>query len=428
MSTTITSPMAVHSAFMRMNADRRSGLELLPNELKLLVINHLGHTDVVVRLALTGPTFFELVVSNQEGIVRGLINTAIGPELLPIAVAHHHVAAATAKLTRNEKGEPVTATEGVVSHLDALVRHCITPGGMVTNAASFEPTFKSAGQLLRTQAAVSLYANCLSERALTKEPRTTRHWSSRAPKKLSSPSVQEIHRFSKALYILQLVCHMFPIDTYRSWDSPVQGVFGHFWVQFAPRELQQVRCLQTFLVGHVEDVVNDDENEHMYYIDTETLTKFVINRGLVDLYSFEARPSTGDCRRTTWHTESDGLYLRNIDGIVSLDVTEILDTFHEDGDTDPQDSWLHTLSQGFEEEEIPMLARGAYSCFHCEPVMTNWAFVFWGRDKLEWQAGGRLPTTAELQEVLADQLVEQRQFSRGGWGRKTGIDHDDYIN
>ncbi|RYP51260.1 hypothetical protein DL768_003357 [Monosporascus sp. mg162] len=192
----------------------------------------------------------------------------------------------------------------------------------------------------------------------------------------------------------------------------------HFWTKFAPWELQQTRCAQELLAVHVHNVMKSDAanlgKKFRKRCSVRILWAFVANEGLAALRKIEhmglqrALESSFALydqfvfnwgRTEPWYTHHDTLYLKQKGDLTDLDVTEVLNKYHET-DSSPQDSWMHTLLQIHIDEGV---FRGGSRLFQCEEHASLWGYPFWDRKTLDGIANDSLPTTAEM--VRASDIV-----------------------
>ncbi|RYP74492.1 hypothetical protein DL771_002966 [Monosporascus sp. 5C6A] len=266
-------------------------------------------------------------------------------------------------------------------------------------------------KLLQFDDVVNYYATIMAESALGNIPGQKGN--------RNSCSETEIGRFKKSLYLLHLASSLFPRDDQRNAAirqraEDIEPAWRHFWLKFAPWELQQTRCVQELLAVHVRSVLKSDASKlgkrvHTC-LDLKLLKAFVANEGLAALRKLEGLGSqrgletslaaflafgVGWMRHEPWNYDQDTIYLKQAADLSHLDLTTILRKYPE-AESGPQDVWMYTLLRVHVDDV--MFSRGIHF-LQCGQHATLWAYPFWDRERLDAITNGALPATAEMESV-----------------------------
>ncbi|CAJ2510487.1 Uu.00g132960.m01.CDS01 [Anthostomella pinea] len=421
-----------------MNENQRSRLERLPNELKSIVVVYLGDAQSTMNPALTGPEFDSLVTSREVTIATTMVKSFIGSELMPIALARYHAAATSEQDAREESSKsPLYDPQLFFSSFRNGL--AVSPSDRdIVMITEVQFTLKTARKILQLHSAINYYARSLAYRAMKFEPRLTKKLFRCVPEEMKSPSDKELTRFCKALYIFQLISDLFPFA--RGGE-----LWNQFWLNFSPWENQQLRCLQLLLADHVDDVIcaDDEKRDEPQFPrnDGYTLTRFMINRGLIELKRLEkdgdvqatqeavdryGRQRARGCKEEAWHKGGDALWRYDVGPHVSLNVEHIFSAYADD-DSGPRDIWLYTLAMMHSED--PMFRDSDDHMFRCDRCTSYWGFVFWDRAKLDWHTHRcYFPETSEMLEGIADLAVGRAQFRRWNRGREVAECRSDILD
>ncbi|RYP35994.1 hypothetical protein DL767_003561 [Monosporascus sp. MG133] len=331
--------------------------------------------------------------------------------LLALAFAVFDLETAFGKLDRVLYGNPRSPldvdADDIIAFIDVHFPHH-TSGVLVPKRRL---STDDVAKLLEFDDVVNHYATIMAESALGNIP---------GPRGNHSPcSETEIGRFKKSLYLLHLAGSLFPRDdqpnpAIRQRAEDIEPAWRHFWLKFAPWELQQTSCVQELLAVHVRSVLKSDasnlgERVHTC-LDSKLLKAFVANEGLAALRKLEGLGSqlgletslatflafgVGWMRLEPWYYDHDAIYPKQAAGLGHLDVTTILSKYPE-ADSGPQDVWMYTLLQAHADDG--QFSRGIHF-LQCGQHATNWAYPFWDRERLDDITNGALPVTAEMESA-----------------------------
>ncbi|KAK7751724.1 hypothetical protein SLS62_006385 [Diatrype stigma] len=405
-------------------------MEQLPTELKAMVAGFVPDPKSLISLALTNKTFRAIVEQDEAKICTSICHRHFGHELLPLAMA---VLRSREFLEpRTYYGQPqqrvqddrddATLVDDLMNFIDLHFRH--------EWPLEMQMDIKLCTSLFDFDSVVSTYATSIAGLALENTPGvSTKH---------IEITRSEATRFRKSLYITELLHNLFPRDhispavVSAQRVTALQPAWQHLLTQFAPWELQQVRCAKDLLTRHLMNVIASDAAKHglkrpqTYNL---SLRSFVSNEGLIHLSKLETlgerlgtksayvqfnRTAQGHLSSDQWLRIHDTIWLEDVGGNTSLDATAIVDRYPE-SESGPRDAWLHTLLQN--DVEDPMFEECSILYFACNYHAARWGYAFWDRARLNTMAGGTLPTTAQMLavsdvQVPTDDFIFYTNFRR----------------
>lgn len=427
-----------------------SCLEFLPNELMDIILNFCD-PEAMISLALTGPILYSFIKSQEARLSARVVGRTINKELMQLAIARRCAEAAGWR-AHGYKDTPDQTSRQVNEFID---RFLIGADNDLENR-----TLGWAYNLCSFHEAVLNYAHVLSQRAVTRGPRRFAP-DATFPRAIMTVTEGEFARFCRALYIHQIYCGIFPVQT--SNDGGLKQVMKRLQMKFSPWENQQVRCIHFMLRDHFkrrklncsslnlrlancspEFVANEMENGTEQWLpNLDFLPKFVVSQNLRVMMRHEINGSIKNYimgmesqNRDFEHYRSqvpfrcrdkDWLLQIREQGTIRLTIHQILSRY-EDTDTGPQEAWLHTLLDGLfglneedgpddeEDEELRLCCM-----FCCERCMTHWGFVFWDRDKLLWHSHWYMPTLEEMVDGSEGLQVDYRNYKDAISCREDGI-------
>ncbi|KAI1323332.1 hypothetical protein F5Y16DRAFT_403529 [Xylariaceae sp. FL0255] len=227
-----------------------SRLESIPNELKMHVVNHLvDDPAAIINLALVGPKFYSLVSDVESEIAAKIFVAGILPPFLPLA----DLAFRLKTTVRDELVREKCASLELSARILSAINDTIGKGGppdLDWNTYRHIGTIKAAQGCLEVDQAVRHYAQLLSLRALRTIPPphasgddddsdeessgdevedtvdTTVSDDEASDKEVSetavnySISTSEMHRFLKAVYIIEVISKGFVADMPNPRSAP----------------------------------------------------------------------------------------------------------------------------------------------------------------------------------------------------------------
>ncbi|KAI8628491.1 hypothetical protein F5Y19DRAFT_486154 [Xylariaceae sp. FL1651] len=438
----MTAQQAVEAALKRASSDNRGHLERLPTEVKLLIVGEMLAALSAINLALSGPDYYAVVMQHEAEIAEKIVISRIGSDLMPLAATFYNYSNFKHSLFQ------VPEDFDYEGALDNYFDQYLSSDSLHSWPAQSQITKLSiANDYCETHAVIEGYTEKLASKALanawefygieTVVEATTKHLTH-----------TEMIRFNKALYIIEIASPLFPRipneDDLPFGFSPVfardvVACVMRLWQRFAPWELQQVRCVQRLLSGHIQTVLNTqyDGATERYQCSTDErqLGNFLADYGLIAFKGVlladrtQANPKSppeglAEAREALtrisqlhekFHTRyipfytfffigQDGLYFEPDENLkVNLDAQGIFDKYPEE-ECGPKESWYHTLLQLHSDDEI--FSYASKRQFRCLTCMLNGGYAFWDRDTLKRWGGVALPTIEEMLKVGRDLEID----------------------
>ncbi|OTA79122.1 hypothetical protein M434DRAFT_38376 [Hypoxylon sp. CO27-5] len=414
--------------------DTSAPLEALPSEIKNKILRELPDARSVLNVALTGPIFYNHIFydddgSNERKISSAIVVANVGITLLPMAIARYEASLISWKRvcpSNTEAPIPVTTSwlcEQVVEFVDEhLTGHHITQLPVALSSLSI------ADNIISCHKAIQHFTEYLSTRTAGYMPDHCRP-SSDCMREAIVPNDRENTRFSKALYIFQLASELFVINKYHSvvWDAreATNIALEAFWRKFAPWENQQVRSVQTLLIGYALREIPHATLFIPNFSWNKIWELVVLSQGVIGLHNTYRRGhhlipldanfshlcrsrriafpilSQAPVNNEAWYN-SETLWLKRTDqpgqqSLYSCDIADLLREFPEE-DSGPADAWYHILVQNIrpsraDETSVFQKKEGFERCARC---LAYWGFPFWDRERLDYYSQGRFPTMEEM--------------------------------
>ncbi|KAI1134242.1 hypothetical protein F5Y05DRAFT_417436 [Hypoxylon sp. FL0543] len=425
--------------------DSARTFEGLPPELKNKVISKLPDAHSVFNLALTGPVFYNHIFHDDDGanertIASDIVVAQVGSTLLPMAIARYEASIISWKRDLSSQAVPMPLNSSMLcenivqfsnEHLEG--QHAARVKKLPARLA----LLPIAKDLLSCHEAIQHYAAVLSIKAATSMP-SRQHRMNVYEAEDIIPNDREKLRFSKALYIFQVISELFMVNTtnpiiWRPEDTGFSALAA-FWRKFAPWENQQVRCIQRLLMDHIQP-----PQGAFIIAPRSRLWKFVVAQGpsgLYDIYHrqrfshhnvnftylcwprfiFAIHILHSSINDLVWYP-SDTLWLNFTSQATQFNRLYILDAAHllrefPEGDSGPAYIWYHMLCQN----ALPPQADGVsvfqakHSFTRCENCLTNWGFPFWDRQKFDRYSSEEFPSMEAMQNALRDDFGDRLSF------------------
>ncbi|KAI0889568.1 uncharacterized protein GGS22DRAFT_182911 [Annulohypoxylon maeteangense] len=423
--------------------DCLSPLELLPPEIKLMILNFCDPQSAF-NVAFTGPIMYRFVRLNEARIGRHIVCRDISPDLRCLAAGRYWIDKFGYPAARGEAGERRTSGKNIFTETflirglnDDRVFDIINPHSFYGN---FQFSLGVARTIISFHDKIRYFASTLAENAVNKGPLPTRPLSNgdpTAPHHVTQVSPGELRRFIKALYIFDVASVVLPYVEFLEPSNPQYAIWHNFWEKFSPWEQQQVRCVQQMLEDWVDHRVAQQGGYTMSLTEGFIQAQFVIDKGVPGLWElrtdnagrvetqikdfldnriFNTLPPRGEI--TMRGMDEYWLDRDEVVDEVSLDATYLLN-FYDDEDIGPRDSWIHTLLENRIYHRI--FRSGYFQQFSCESCMTKWGYIFWDRSKLEWHSSNTMPSGEEMVKVAVDAVLQHDTFRRAEWGRQKGV-------
>ncbi|KAI1373229.1 hypothetical protein F4677DRAFT_462410 [Hypoxylon crocopeplum] len=304
----------------------RSALESLPCELKDMIAASCD-AKTAINLALAGPVLYEVVKRDEVRLATTILKTQISPDLKRLIVALRSTEPSEWRHGINNEAQERLSMQVVVVTTLSFQSSML---GFGSDGIGY--TLQEAVRYQKIYSTARHYAKILAEAALKHGPRSIEPDNTGAPAPpdyVTRVSAEELHRFTRALIILQLSCRIFPDDLPRprpdGYVTHLYTLCRNFWSLFAPWEQQQVRCVQTMMMHHVKNALQSEEargNLGEWLIRSSLLGFFVCRNGLPAIRDLERRgrlrrslldldlrlmTTPQHLRQQAWFTENDEL-------------------------------------------------------------------------------------------------------------------------
>ncbi|KAI8635113.1 hypothetical protein F5Y19DRAFT_468986 [Xylariaceae sp. FL1651] len=401
----------MEAATNRADFHRCSHFERLPNEIKLAVLVSLPDLESTINLALSGPEYYAVVAQLENELAARIALAAIGSDLMPFANA--------------------------VCHANSDWR---SPSQKIVDPTNNWRDYKSINDIrtvkkcLRLHKSIQYFARILARRAFQEAFTLVQ--------KTPEPSSIELQRFVKSLYILQLVSIRFPLRRVSTDAATMRDyniTLAKFWVNFAPWEMQQVRCIQCLLGNHIQGVMDANSDNCFDYLDSSApyvprtvMAAFILDQGVEGLYVLEQHGHVQATRQALSSFQSEWLSSRRIDAYcqnhdalwlqcvtdndLSLDAEHVFRIYPEE-ESGPMESWYHTLLQAHVED--PMFDYAASNQFKCQRCMTGSGYMFWDHNRLTHRARRPFPTVHQMRLASDGIVVSRDELFSKAWDRSS---------
>ncbi|GAW17589.1 hypothetical protein ANO14919_070480 [Xylariales sp. No.14919] len=381
---------------------KRSYIERLPAELKLLIIKKLptGDCSSIIKLALTGPDLYTLITEHEAELAVESAVPAIGEHVMPIATALYELRELGGERPyrvifpdgKNFRDSPVL----VDSIFDIVDRHSGRENRR--NWCDKVKSLSAASRCLDFHAVVEYWAQRLASKALEKSCRAQAEKYS-CPNLDIEPTDTEMMRFCKALYIFELVSTAFPWLGVEPdhFARRTRQAFQAFAKDVAPWEMQQVVSIQRLLLDVMPDLMEIVDKatsrtdrkallEHFY--------SWVLIEGLAQLRQLDQSPDEGvvSARATAAYFKDNRLARRAAFNRVvetrgfqycerntNLHAGAIFQRYPEEEDG-PKAWWYYSVLREVARFDHPnWRSRPWYACGTC---LLSYGYVFWDRETL----------------------------------------------
>ncbi|KAI0155207.1 hypothetical protein GGR57DRAFT_511658 [Xylariaceae sp. FL1272] len=355
-----------------------SVLESLPPEINLMIIESLADPSSIIKLALSGPVFYTIMTQFEPELAAKSFVTSIPRPLLQLADLEQFLIRRTVdyeNTTEDAAKALITATSkafGNTGHNWTSYRH-------MRSLRESQRSFRIYTTLLCT-------GRKLAQRALQRAPKSM---TKNAAKKTAMKhlSANELDRFTKALYILEIISKGYPTrkssrarDPNRVYDQ----AWLILWKEFAPWHMQHVRIVQNLLVAHTEEVVGNEycqmfeqgvlDHELNGNLSRDSAAAFIIKEGPVSLHRLEERGSgTGATlvaaemflksrersmtRLDAYDTRHETLWVSQVENDrISLDMEPIFSRYKED-DMSAAAVWYNNLLYYHVDDNVTSASR-----------------------------------------------------------------------
>ncbi|KAI1443657.1 hypothetical protein F5Y02DRAFT_428490 [Annulohypoxylon stygium] len=392
--------------------ERPSAFELLPPELKIRVLGF-SEPKAVRNIALVGPLLYRFVRINETEIAQHTVLSHIPRGLRSLAASRYYAEHLGYPLAREESNK--IRSRAMVDNIKVFCRG-------LSDDNTFDPRYRDvsyfgnlhislnvADKIVSFHKTAKKFASTLATIALKKAPLSIYQLIDVGQYPLANitnVSPREHERFVKSLYLFDIASIVLP--PVESFGQSHFGIILYhiFWNNFVPWEQDQVRCIQVMIQGWLRDLITAQGGYKTIQYSQENLGQFAISKGVAGL------------KRDEFWVSYDVRADR-----VRLEPSYMLDKWYQDvEDTGPQDSWLHTLLENRVYDES--FKSGFEIQFSCESCMTQWGYVFWDREKMDYHSKYSMPTSKEMLKIAKQApSLPHDTFHALAWGRQSGICH-----
>ncbi|KAI0599452.1 hypothetical protein F4775DRAFT_600258 [Biscogniauxia sp. FL1348] len=412
---------------MEASSSKRT-LITLPREIQSMIFSLVAKPSELRGVALACKSLHAAVIGNRSYISFLMIRRELGEEALPMAMARY--AAATAPWKQPFRRSEWTR-EMEKTYEDKIVAFCE------------KHIRRQAGQplLLQKDSTLSMAHNLLAfQSAVAKLSEFYGHSISDAEKYCAGRNADvntvnpvnnvvahipmtrtERMRVEKALYIIELVRHLFPLSANGAMRYAARSnkdrIFNRFWRYFAPWENHQVYWLAKWIetsmksafrgdyfkrIVYREDLLpHDHRTEALIVLGVEAMVPIVIRGSYKSSFFRQSldRYHGGLIHHDfRWHIEADERVYFNRDAIYESNHGLLRDCnylrYEVGQDSGPRDAWMYNLpwirpegDLGGELRDLSLNAR-EYILFHLS--------VFWDRERLDRTFLGAFPTHDQM--------------------------------
>ncbi|KAI0517605.1 hypothetical protein F5B22DRAFT_645784 [Xylaria bambusicola] len=395
---------AIAAANKRAIQGRRSRLEQLPTELKLIIIGFLPDGASIINLSLSGPDFCAVVCAHEKKIIEDAM-TIIPPSLVYLAVANYMISTAPWHINERKQrgyGRGLKLSEAYgTSVLDFVELYRLPQELTLEKTHPENMSLIQADIYLKTYMAVSYYAKLLSKQAMLGIPEGIEF-----NREVTSTVLA---RYEKALYIMQLVSSLFSWQGSDPEQYEMVVAWGVFWFSLFPWEIEQVFCVQRLLERHIGNLASKHRvaqhgYEHSNPQEKVFLSKFVVHMGPLALWQAEMRTQTSMSSRVEFFMKSfrlnefltEGVALPGFGATVTLPraIQQLESPRRDKIDQGPMELWYYTT--------VVALSRATRhrgpEFFNSQRALIYSAYMLWDRMQPDSYA---MPPLEEMQESLA---------------------------
>ncbi|TRX88999.1 hypothetical protein FHL15_010121 [Xylaria flabelliformis] len=252
-------PEAAHPSHQRADSVRHgSSIERLPAELQLQVVENLPAGDLrsIFNLALTGPTFHQLIFKHEASLAENVVVSAVGEDLMRIAATVYELEELGGRLRRTTFSTNYLPDKKSWPLMEEIVDRHRGRDNRNWHTKSRITKFSVAASYLKLDVAVSYWAKKLAKRALKRAytivPRQRwRDDPESKPGPNPKPTATEMRRFRKALYFYQLLSTTLPFKMSIYSVNPIAKRYYEslcrYWIDVTPWEYEQVRQVEILL-------------------------------------------------------------------------------------------------------------------------------------------------------------------------------------
>ncbi|KAI0186256.1 hypothetical protein EV127DRAFT_472772, partial [Xylaria flabelliformis] len=252
-------PEAAHPSHQKADSVHHgSSIERLPAELQLQVIENLPTGDLrsIFKLALTGPTFHDLIFKHEASLAENVVVSAVGEDVMRIAATVYELEELGDKLPRTTSSTNSFPDEQSWRLMEDILDRHRGRDSRNWHTQSRITKFSMAASYLKLDVAVEYWAKKLANRALKKAytivPRQRwREDPESKPGPNPKPTAMEMRRFRKALYLWHLLSVAFQWKTLSDAIRPIlpEYLYGlyRYWMDLTTWEYEQLRQVEILL-------------------------------------------------------------------------------------------------------------------------------------------------------------------------------------
>ncbi|KAI1424761.1 hypothetical protein F5Y12DRAFT_714999 [Xylaria sp. FL1777] len=273
---------AIATARTRFAIDRRSRLEQLPVEIKMIVICWINDSVSIFNLALSSLDYCATISIHEKEITLNVLRWYIPDELMHLAIATYEISTSNWAFHNDGRKEigrghvmKRTYEDSVLKFVEKFRR---TEDWTLLRQHPEGLTLHQIDRYLKMHHAARYYARKLA--ADTKQ---------RTPGALDfGPKITStvFFRYERALYIMQLVTELFSWRSARQSET-MEKAWGVFWFAFYPWEVEQVFCVQKLLEKYIITMLNRQLVAPVSFETRYLIARFVVFKGPSRLWGVE---------------------------------------------------------------------------------------------------------------------------------------------
>ncbi|KAI1488677.1 hypothetical protein F5X96DRAFT_684924 [Biscogniauxia mediterranea] len=436
----------------------------LPLEVQGIIFSFVNKPSDLRGVTLACKSLHASVIANQKYISFSIILRELDAETLPMAMARYAATTAPWKqpFRRSEWTRQMQSTyeDKIVAFCEKHIRRQPAQPLLLQK----DSTLAMAHKLLKFQSAVAklseFFGHCIDDPDKYNAGRDVKINAPNAANKVVDhvPMTRtERMRVEKALYIIELVRHLFPLSINGACKYKARRnsdrIFNRFWRYFAPWESCQVYCLVRWFKISMKSVFrgayykrfiyrenvrpHDHRTEALVVLGVEAMVSIVIKGSYKSRFYQESldRYHGGlihyDFR---WHFDADERVWFNRDAISGSDFGRLQDCNYRQydvgKDSGPRDAWMFTLLWVHPDGVLGGDLRNQFLTTIFRNTQLRLA-VFWDRERISRTFSEDFPSydqmVSEAEQTLSGALLEASE----GWRKDNGNVNDavveDYV-
>ncbi|KAI1635188.1 hypothetical protein F4809DRAFT_467745 [Biscogniauxia mediterranea] len=416
----------------------KNTLVALPREIQAIIFSFVNKPSDLRGVTLACKSLHASVIGNQKYISFSIIQRELDEETLPMAMARYAAATAPWKqpFRRSEWTRQMQNTyeDKIVAFCEKHIRRQPAEPLLLQK----DSTLAMAHKLLSFQSAVAklseFFGHCIDDPDKYCAGRDANVHAPNAVNKVVEhvPMTRtERMRVEKALYIIELIRHLFPLSINGAYRYKARSngdrIFNRFWRYFAPWENRQVYRLVKWIGTSMKSVFKGDYYKRIVYREdrlphdhrTEALIVLGVEAmvSIVIKGSYKSRFYRESLDRYhgglihydfRWHIDADERVWFNRDAISGSDFGLLQDCnyrqYDVEQDSGPRDAWMFTLLWVHPEGVL----GGDIRIQFIKDVFRNTQLslaVFWDRERISRTFSEDFPSYDEMVSAAEQTLV-----------------------